>query len=550
MYRDKVRSQVALVAAMLLLGCCAVSGLWLVHQSQKADGWVRHTFEVKEHLSGVRVGLLRAEVYRRALVLGDQQARDTLADIRQQMPGQLRTLEQLTEDNPEQHRRIVAFSGLAVSRLSEVDQTVALTMRGRSTEAAKAMSSTSSHQVTAALIRLMETISAEEKRLLAARLRRADDFRGPIKAGLTGSGVLITLLAFLVYRNRRERVATLRAANEQLETDITRREIAESELALLAENATDAVLRIDLEGRCLYASPSTEQLFGVKPARLVGQRLCELVHPGDLPGLQAFYDLFVSGEVQRGVSAYRAKRIDAPDRDLWIEAHSGLVRDTETGAPRELIASLRDVTERKRLEAELETARERAEAAVRTKSSFLANMSHEIRTPMNGVLGFADLLLKSELAAEPRHHAQLILDSAKAMMRLLNDILDLSKIEAGQMQVSPEPIDVRHALRNCVKLVQPAASQKGLQLDLEVDDALPVCLLIDGLRLRQVTLNLLANAVKFTPAGSVSLRARVVEDTKAVAAEIDTLGDGFSAVNELLVDLETRAVAYATKVAA
>jgi hypothetical protein len=81
-YRDKIRSQVALVAAMLLLICCAFSGLWLVHQRQKADGWVRHTFEVQEHLSRVRVGLLRAEVYRRALVLGDQDARDTLADVR------------------------------------------------------------------------------------------------------------------------------------------------------------------------------------------------------------------------------------------------------------------------------------------------------------------------------------------------------------------------------------------------------------------------------------------------------------------------------------
>nr|WP_246348293.1 ATP-binding protein [Sphingomonas aerophila] len=505
---------------MVLLGCCAISGLWLVHQRQKADGWVRHTFEVQEHLSQVRVGLLRAEVYRRALVLGDQQARNTLADIRHQMPGQLRVLEQSTRDNPEQHRRVVAFSDLAMLRLDEVDQTIALAKRGRSTEAAKAMSGESSHRITAALIGLIETISAEERRLLAERLRRADAFRGPIQAGLTGSGVLIALLAFLVYRGRRERMAILRATNEQLEADIRRRELAESELALLAENATDAVLRLDLKGRCLYASPSTEQLFRVKPADLIGQRLCEMVHSGDLPGLQAVHDLFVSGEAERGVHAYRAKRINTADRDLWIEAHAGLVRDAETGAPRELIASLRDITERKRLEAELETARERAEAAVRTKSSFLANMSHEIRTPMNGVLGFADLLLKGELATEQRHHAQLILDSAKAMMRLLNDILDLSKIEAGQMQVSPEPIDVRHALRNCVKLVQPAASQKGLQLDLEVDDALPPCLLIDGLRLRQVTLNLLANAVKFTPAGSVYLRARVVEDTAKPTFEV------------------------------
>jgi PAS domain S-box-containing protein len=508
---DKIRSQLALVAGMILLICCAGSGLWLVDQKQKADAWVRHTFNVKEHLSSVRVDLLRAEVYRRAFVLGDRQARDPLDRIAYEVPRLLATLRQSTEDNPRQHARVEAFAQLADARLRDIGTTIALTERGDAAQASAIMASAESHRATAALIDLIERITAEERRLLTVRLKQAEDFREPTQAGLIGSGILILLLAYLVYLDRWRRMQALRIANEHLEADILRRETAESELALLAENATDAVLRIDLTGRCIYASPSIEHLFGVAASQLVGQRLGASVHPDDRSEMQAFHSSLVTGAVDRGVRAYRAKRIDTPGHDLWIEAHSGLVRDTATGEPREIITSLRDVTERKRLEAELEAARERAEAAVRAKSSFLANMSHEIRTPMNGVLGFADLLLNSDVSAEQRHQAQLIVDSAKAMMRLLNDILDLSKIEAGQMQISPEPIDLRHALHNCIKLVQPAAFRKDLWLDVQIDEALPTFILLDGLRLRQVTLNLLANAVKFTPAGGVCLRASVVE---------------------------------------
>jgi PAS domain S-box-containing protein len=285
-------------------------------------------------------------------------------------------------------------------------------------------------------------------------------------------------------------------------------------------NATDAVLRIDLEGRCIYASPSVEQVLGTDASLLLGQPLGTSIHLDDREGMLAFHQSLARGTVERGVRSYRAERFTESGHEIWIEAHSGLVRDAVTGEPCEIIASLRDVSERKRLELELEAALDRAETAVRAKSSFLANMSHEIRTPMNGVLGFADLLVNSDLPPTQQRHAQLIADSGKAMMRLLNDILDLSKIEAGQMQVSPEAVDVRHALRNCIKLVQPAASQKGLELDIQVDDGLPVCLSLDGLRLRQITLNLLANAIKFTSAGRVRLRARVARETTDAALEV------------------------------
>ncbi|WP_186729088.1 ATP-binding protein [Sphingomonas panacisoli] len=149
-------------------------------------------------------------------------------------------------------------------------------------------------------------------------------------------------------------------------------------------------------------------------------------------------------------------------------------------------------------------------------------MSHEIRTPMNGVLGFADLLLAGDLAPDQRRQAELIAESGKAMMRLLNDILDLSKVDAGQMQVANEAFDLHHALHSCARLISPALAQKSLPLLVEIADDVPRTVCSDGLRLRQIVLNLLGNAAKFTLNGSVTLRAsRGAGETLAIDV-IDT----------------------------
>ncbi|MDT8759422.1 ATP-binding protein [Sphingomonas psychrotolerans] len=191
-----------------------------------------------------------------------------------------------------------------------------------------------------------------------------------------------------------------------------------------------------------------------------------------------------------------------------------------------------DIIRRAQLEGELVAARASAETAAEGKANFLANMSHEIRTPMNGVLGFADLLLGSRLDAQQIRHAQLIADSGKAMMRLLNDILDFSKIEAGKMRIVPERVDLRHKLKNCVNLMQSAAAQKHLELRCEIDDAVPTFAMVDGLRLRQILLNLVSNAVKFTQEGHVTLSAQVRDDGGRCLLEVSVTDTGIGIPSE------------------
>ena len=286
---------------------------------------------------------------------------------------------------------------------------------------------------------------------------------------------------------------------------------SEAQLKLLATNATDAVFRLSLDGICLYASPSVGEVIGIDPRHLLGNDMIARFHPDDERAMKASWARLRGGEVERTVLTYRSRPMDRPDSWRWLEANCGLVRDAD-GQAQEVIVSIRDITERKALELDLAAARDAAQVAAQAKTDFLANMSHEIRTPMNGVIGFTELLLASEVTAEQRRYLRMVAESGRAMMRLLNDILDLSKIEAGHMTVAAEPMDPCHSVRGCLQLMVPMATRKRLQLDWYREDAVPARILGDDLRLRQILLNLLGNAVKFTAEGSVGVYLRVPAD--------------------------------------
>ena len=170
-------------------------------------------------------------------------------------------------------------------------------------------------------------------------------------------------------------------------------------------------------------------------------------------------------------------------------------------------------------EKEIVSALEVAEAATGAKSKFLANMSHEIRTPMNGVIGFTQLLDDGTLNETQQKYVRLISDSGSSMMTLLNDILDISKVDSGTMVIKPEPSDIRDLLNSCVKLFSPNAEEKHLTILVDIDESLPRLVKVDGFRLRQVVMNLLANAIKFTESGYITILAEIADTPSAGRAD-------------------------------
>ncbi|QZH74867.1 MAG: response regulator [Erythrobacter sp.] len=190
-------------------------------------------------------------------------------------------------------------------------------------------------------------------------------------------------------------------------------------------------------------------------------------------------------------------------------------------------------------QAELQLAQARAERNAESKTAFLATMSHEIRTPMSGVIGFTELLLESDLDPRRRGQVQLIADSGRAMMQLVNDILDHSRIESGEMRLHPEPLDIREKLDHCIKLLEPTARSKHLAIGQWVENSVPELVELDRLRIQQVLLNLIGNAIRYTEKGGIDVEARLENSSEGkylLLSVIDTgIGIEESQLDEIFV---------------
>ncbi|MBJ7410621.1 MAG: PAS domain S-box protein [Phenylobacterium sp.] len=318
-------------------------------------------------------------------------------------------------------------------------------------------------------------------------------------------------------------------AEIQDQTDQHRAETAlresEARHRVIAEATVDVITMARLDGTLTFVSPSVRQI-GYEPEALVGSTFAANIHPDDLKATwRSLEALMAGGPCKR--HRWRARHGQTGEW-LWMDSAPSLTRDPVTGRPNGLIDVVRDISRQVEQEEALKAARETAEAATAVKAQFVANMSHEIRNPLTAVIGFTDMLRKSPtLAMSDRAYVERIAGAGSALLAIVNDVLDFSKLESGMVTIRPKPTALAELARESLQLFEGQAAAKGLALVFEADDRLPPMALLDGDRLRQILINLTANAVKFTDAGTVTLRALRAGETK-VRFEVSDTGAGLS----------------------
>ncbi|WCJ58316.1 ATP-binding protein [Fontisphaera persica] len=322
---------------------------------------------------------------------------------------------------------------------------------------------------------------------------------------VTGLVVGLFLLGFLYRRKVTQDVRRLNAVlAEELEGH-QRADASVRKLSRALENNPIAVIITDAKGCIEYVNPKFEELTGYTAAEVVGQNP-RILKSGLMPPelYKELWDSLLSRGSWVGEMLNRRK-----DGSLyWEMAHISSLKNA-AGQVTNFVAAMEDITERKRAQEELQAAKIAAEEAARAKSEFLANMSHEIRTPMNGVIGLTSLLEHTSLTPEQRDLVGSIRSSGEALLALLNDILDYSKIEAGRLELHPEDFNLADCVREALQALAPRAAQKELNLAAILEPAAPSRVRGDALRLRQILLNLVGNALKFTTHGEVVVKVSV-----------------------------------------
>ena len=348
-----------------------------------------------------------------------------------------------------------------------------------------------------------------------------------LRAIMLAAGVLIVVPTFFACRMsavRRGAIKILRKRERELEA----KQAELMQLSMVAQNASDSIVLTDPEARIIWANAAFSRMTGYALEDAIGQT------PGDLlngPGTSADTIREIAAHVADG-KRHRTEILNytKSGQEIWVDTHLVPVLD-DTGAVQMVIGIERDVTLNKQNEAELAEAKRAAEQADRAKSEFLANMSHEIRTPMNGIIGMSELLAECDLAEEEQQFVEIIRTSSKALLKIINDILDLSRLESGKLLLSEVDFDLESCIEGSVDVLRPVAQEKGLSLNVTYASNLPRKVRTDDGRLRQVLVNLIGNAVKFTSSGRVDVRVlRDSNDPYRLTIDVEDTGIGLSEV--------------------
>lgn len=370
---------------------------------------------------------------------------------------------------------------------------------------------------------------AGRRERITTALRRYNGEEIPVEVAVSLVTFEEVLYAVVVARDiteRKDAEEALRKANDELESRVQNRteelQLARQQLMDMIEFLPDATFVIDRDKKVIAWNQALEEMTGLSKQDMLGKGdyayaapfyglarpvLIDMIDLQDSLIRSLDYTSIERKDDKICAETYAQSLFGGKGAYLWCTASP--ILDSE-GRCVGAIESIRDITERKRAEEELKRAKEAAEVAARAKSEFLANMSHEIRTPLNAIIGITGLLFEDVLTPDQREYVEMIHSSGDSLLAIINDILDFSKIDEGKMELERQPFDLHRCIKDALELMASKAEEKGIGLSYFIDNQIPLAINGDSVRLRQILVNLVSNAVKFTEKGEVEVRVEPV----------------------------------------
>ncbi|TRX35688.1 CHASE3 domain-containing protein [Flavobacterium restrictum] len=510
--------------AVLALVCILIFYYNNTLKVKQTNSLIDHTIEVQLMSDKVLMDVLNIETSTRGFVITGQQTFLSPYKISiQTISHNIANLKKHTSDNPSQQIRIDSLRKIIAHRLLYSRKVILLKQKGNWNEAEKIATLLEGKFLTDSIRSIIDRINSEESQLLTHRKLENS------KSTSSTNNLFILLLVFIaitillviiIVRNQRFRT------NELENFTHLQNRLSKYSLSLI-EASLDPLVTINTEGKITDSNEATVKITGIEREKLIGSDFFDYFTNQQM-AREVYQEVFAKGSVAD--SPLTLLRSDGKLTDVLF---NGSVYKDDFGNVLGVVIVARDIAEQKRIEKELiearvfaelateiaeeakikaEFATQTAHIAVKSKQQFLSNMSHEIRTPMNAIIGFTKVVLKTDLTSKQKEYLTAIKMSGDALIVLINDILDLAKVDAGKMTFEETPFKLKMSISSMLHLFETKIQEKNLKLVTQYDSAIPEVLIGDPVRLHQIILNLVSNAVKFTALGAITVSTKLLTD--------------------------------------
>jgi PAS domain S-box-containing protein len=469
--------------------------------------WVTHTQQVRVELGQLYSSVSDVESSQRSYLLtGKVRYKSEYKRFIYEVDADIKNVDKLVEDNPEQKRNLAELKLLIAHRIGLLERHLVIFERRGNAAAIAAISADDGIYTMRNIRKLTDHMDEVEAELLSIReFKLKQEREDSLVALLTTLGVSIVILTGLFMGIRREIISRTNM-EEQLQVSTAR-------IGAILDTVVDGIITINHRGMIETFNPAAEQLYGYAAAEVIGKNISMLMPEP----YHSEHDSYLQHYAATGEA-----KIIGTGREVVGRHKSGntfpmelAVSEMRVGDERHFTGVVHDITLRKQAEELLQRAKEKAEKANLAKDSFLATMSHEIRTPLSGMLGMMELLSMTPLDKEQRSTLDTAWESGRALLRIVSDILDWSKIEEGKLALAPRSTSISQLLQEVVNTYSRVASTKSLKLWQHTDARLSAAHIVDALRLSQVLNNFVSNAIKFTEQGEIELRADLIEQIES-----------------------------------